>query len=340
MTAPSGHGRLLSSGAARLCWPAVPLLAAIVSGCEGAQSTLAPGGAEAQAVRTLFLAMAIAGGAIWLGVVGLLAYALLRRKGAVGERKAGRLILLGGVVFPSVTLFGLLAYALWLMPGLRPFARADEPALRVEVTGKQFWWEVVYRSADGRPVVLANEIRLPKGQRVEIALKSADVIHSFWIPSLAGKMDMIPGRTNRLSIEATKAGTYRGPCAEYCGTSHALMALSAVVMEPDAFAGWLEEQSRPAVGVDAPGAGLFLRHGCGACHAVAGTEAHGRVGPDLSHLGGRQTLAAGILPNTEADIARFIAEPDRIKPGSGMPAFAMLPPEELRQIARWLKGLR
>ncbi|TKD17395.1 MAG: cytochrome B, partial [Mesorhizobium sp.] len=156
--------------------------------------------------------------------------ALFNRR-RLAEKSASRIILWGGVVFPSVMLCVLLAYALWLMPGLRPFAQASSAALRIEITGRQFWWEVVYHPSQGPPVVSANEIRLPVGERVELTLKSADVIHSFWIPPLGGKMDMIPGRTNRLSLKATKPGVFRGPCAEYCGTSHALMAFSAVAME-------------------------------------------------------------------------------------------------------------
>ena len=167
----------------------------------------------------------------------MLVYATRTRRAVVSERLAGRLIFWGGAAIPALLLLLLLGYALWLMPGLRPFAQADEPAgLRIEVTGEQFWWRVAYHPADGgAPILSANEIRLPAGERVEFLLKSTDVIHSFWIPSLGGKMDMIPGRVNRLSLLATKPGTYRGPCAEYCGTSHALMAFSVVVMEPEAF---------------------------------------------------------------------------------------------------------
>ncbi len=282
----------------------------------------------------------VAGGAvIWVGVLGLVLYAV-RSNRRVQPGQASGLILWGGVAFPSIALLCLLAYAMWLMPGLRPWFGATGSGLHIEVVGKQFWWHVRYHDRDGAPVVSANEIRVPVGERIELSLTSADVIHSFWIPSLGGKMDMIPGRTNRLSLRSTKVGTYRGPCAEFCGTSHALMAFAVVVMEPAAFREWLAARRQPSIGAEARGEELFLRHGCGACHTIAGTEAQGLVGPDLSHLGSRETVAAGILPNTTESIARFIAQPEELKPGSEMPGFGMLPRDDIELMAAYLKGLR
>ena len=311
------------------------------SGCAGVQSALDPAGEEAAQLAQLFWIMAAGGGLIWLGVVSILLYGLRRRRAAVSERAAGRLIFWGGAIMPSLLLFLLLGYALWLMPELRPFARAnEEQGLRIEVTGEQFWWRVAYHPADGNgPILSANELRLPVGERVEFLLESTDVIHSFWVPALGGKMDMIPGRTNRLSLRATRPGTYRGACAEYCGPSHALMAFTAIAMEPDAFRQWLSTRSAPSPNVGASGRDLFLRHGCGACHRVAGTDAEGGVGPDLSHVGSRETLAAGILPSDEAALRAFIARPDLIKPGTQMPRFDMLSEEDIARIAAWLKGL-
>ncbi|TKT76368.1 cytochrome c oxidase subunit II [Aquamicrobium sp. LC103] len=317
-----------------------PILTLPIVGCAGIQSTLEPAGEEARLVAILLWVMTGAGAVIWLGVVALLLYATGRRRKVHGERESARLILWGGAVFPAVALVLLLAYALWLMPGLRPFVQPADDAMRIEVTGKQFWWDVIYHLPEGGSVASANEIRLPVGERVELELKSSDVIHSFWIPALGGKMDMIPGRTNRLSLLAIKPGIFRAPCAEYCGTSHALMAFSAVAMEPDGFRQWLTERTQPSATVAEAGSALFLRHGCGACHTVAGTGAAGKVGPDLSHVGSRETIGAGILANTEENIARFIAEPDRIKPNSHMPPFDMLPEDDIRAIAAWLKGLQ
>lgn len=312
-----------------------------LAACGGIQSTLRPAGVEARQVAQLFLAMAAAGAVIWLLVVGLLLYALRRRRRSYGSRGPALLILWGGAVFPAVALAVLLAYVLWLMPSIRPWAASGEGGLRIEVEGHQYWWRVVYHPADGGPrVVSANEIRLPVGERVELVLTSADVIHAFWIPALGGKMDMIPGRTNHLWLEATEPGIFRGPCTEFCGTSHALMAFSAVTMPPEDFSRWLEDRGEPSPNASATGHDAFLRHGCGACHAVKGTEAQGQVGPDLSHIGSRLSIGAGILPNTEAALARFIAEPDKVKPGVEMPGFAMLPADEIERLAAYLRGLR
>ncbi len=313
-----------------------------LSGCGGVQSALEPTGVEARQIATLFWVMVIGGAMIWLAVLGALLYAARWKSKPYSDRSASRLIVWGGAVFPAVVLTALLGYALWLMPTLRPqISKEQAGSLRIEVTGEQFWWRVSYMSGNHEePVRSANEIRLPLGQRVEFILKSSDVIHSFWIPSLGGKMDMIPGRTNHLSLFATKAGVFRGPCTEFCGTSHALMAFSAVVVKPADFNAWLETQSQPAEELASDGALRFISNGCGACHTVRGTEAMGTLGPDLTHLGSRDTLGAGILPNTEEAIRRFIAEPDVIKPDSKMPPFRMLPEADLQAIASYLKGLK
>lgn len=322
---------------------AVPaLLSCCLAGCSGIQSALDPAGEEAATVSNLFWVMVAGGAIIWLGVVALVIYAGRLRRHPHSEQASGLLILWGGAIFPSAVLALLLGFTFWLMPGIRPWAAlANTSQLRIEVVGEQFWWRVTYFPGDGgEAVTSANEIRLPVGQRVEFMLKSNDVIHSFWIPPLGGKMDMIPGRTNRLSLLATRRGIFRGPCAEYCGTSHALMAFSVVAMEPEAFSEWLSMRVRPSQNVAAPGIEAFLANGCGACHTIKGTEASGVIGPDLSHVGSRHTLGAGILPNNEATIARFIAEPDKIKPGIQMPAFGMLPQQDIGAIAAYLEGLK
>ncbi|MCA1439532.1 cytochrome c oxidase subunit II [Ensifer sp. IC4062] len=306
-------------------------------GCAGRQSALDPAGSEADATSFLFWILVSTGALIWLALVGLLVYAIRDRRRTWSEDAAGKLILWAGPVFSSAVLLGLLTYALWLMPALRPTTHG---VLRIEVTGTQFWWRVVYHKSGRPPAISANEIRLPVGEPVEFILRSDDVVHSFWMPSLGGKMDMIPGRTNTLPVLANREGVYRGACAEFCGTSHALMAFSAVAMMPDDFDRWLNIQSSPASGAAGPGRDLFTRHGCGSCHRIDGTEARGLVGPDLSHIGGRETVAAGVLPNTEEMIARFIAEPEVLKPGTRMPSFAMLGSADIRAIARYLKGLR
>ncbi|MDQ1081885.1 cytochrome c oxidase subunit II [Pseudoroseomonas cervicalis] len=332
----AGRGRGGRDAARRAMLLAVLPLA----GCDGVQSALDPGGFEAAAVARLFWVMLGGAVAIWLGVMALALFAQRRRGEPWPERRAGRLVLWGGAVVPTLILAALLAYGLVLMPALR------EPGgpLRIAVEGEQFWWRVRYQAPGQAPVEAANEIRLPRGQRVELSLSARDVIHSFWIPALAGKMDMIPGRATRLVLEPTELGRFRGACAEFCGASHALMAFTVEVMEPEAFAAWLRAQAAPAPAPAEPplaeGQRLFLAEGCGACHAVRGTAARGQLGPDLTHLGSRPSLGAGLLDNTREHRMRFIRETDRLKPAARMPAYAGLAEPELAAIADWLGSLR
>ena len=299
------------------------------------QSTLHTAGREAEMIAELFWWLAGVGLVVWLLVVGLAIYASHTHIESLSRRKASILIIGGGALMPTLILAGFLIYGLRLIPAIT--ARAEGDPLKLEVTGEQWWWRVRYLHPDGSTVELANEVRLPRGVRTEILLKSPDVIHSFWIPSLGGKMDMIPGRVNRLSLEPTQTGVFRGACAEYCGTSHALMSLYAVVMEPPDFERWLEVQSMPA-SHDA-GQDLFVNNGCGACHAIRGTPADGVVGPDLTHVGSRTSLGAGILPNDPNGFVRWISETDNVKPDAHMPSFGMLERRELRALAAYLDGL-
>jgi cytochrome c oxidase subunit 2 len=314
----------------------------LTSSCSGVQSALDPAGEEAAQVATLFWVMSVGGLAIWASVVTLSLYASRWKRRPVSEEAASRLIFWAGVVFPVTVLTALLVYALWLLPSLRPFAGGDQADLRVEVVGNQFWWRVVYHRPDGTEVISANEVRLPVGQRVEFQLESADMIHSFWIPALGGKMDLVPGRTNRLSLSATKVGTYRGQCAEFCGTSHARMAFPVVVMEPADFSSWLDDRSRASsgLGMNPDGMVLFEREACGDCHRVDGTAAQSATGPDLSHVGSRLTIGAGFLGNDVDTVARFIVHPGSVKPGAQMPPSPHLSAAEVDRIAVWLKGLQ
>lgn len=320
-----------------ICGP----LAVFIGGCSGPQSALAPAGPAAARLATLFWCLSIGAILIWLLVVGLALYAGYFPHEGKQRKRARWLIVGGGVVFPSVVLSGVLIYSLALLPRL--LAPAPKGSLRVELIGYQWWWEVRYLREGQAPVVLANEVRVPIGLPVEFELESRDVIHSFWIPAFGGKMDMIPGRRTRLRLEASQAGVFRGACAEYCGTSHALMSFSVVALEPSAFDAWLREQAAPArtPGEHARrGAQLFLENGCAACHSVRGTEAAGRVGPDLTHVGGRLSLAAGTLSNGRSELARWLVNTEGIKPGVHMPAFGMLPAESVNAIADYLAGLK
>ena len=308
--------------------------------CDGPQSVLATAGREAERVATLW--WWLAGGAllIWLGMVALLLFALKKEAGPGGREPL--LILGGGVVLPTVVLTLLLAYSLSMLPDMT--ARASSASLRIDVAGEMWWWRVRYIGPDGEAVELANEIRMPVGERVGFTLTSPDVIHSFWIPALGGKRDMVPGRVNHLVLEPTRTGTFRGACAEYCGASHAHMNLDVVVMEPDAFEAWLrgqaEDAQAPASPVARRGRDLFIANGCGACHTIRGTPADGRVGPDLTHVGSRATLAAGTLTNDAGSLALWIMDPQAQKPDAYMPAYEMLPEADVRAIAAYLSGLQ
>ena len=330
------------SGARSISRRALPILLIPLSGCTGVQSALDPAGEEAAAVFQLFLVMVVGGALIWIALVGLLIHAGRRRQTPWSAEKAGRLIAWGGVVFPVVVLLALLAYAVWLMPAIRPWLARVAPAPEtIEVTGEQFWWRIRYPASDGMAgFETANELRLPVGTRTAFSLKAADVIHSFWIPALGGKMDMIPGRTNTLSLEPTRTGLFRAPCAEFCGTSHTLMAFSVVVMEPDDYAAWRRAQA----GGNRPGSGegkrLFAYHGCAGCHGVRGVTGPATLGPDLTFFGQRQTVGAGTLANTAQNVARFIRDPAAVKPGAKMPAFDMLPEKDITAIATYLVGLQ
>jgi cytochrome c oxidase subunit 2 len=274
---------------------------------------------------------------LWIGINGLFLYATRVSERPVSRRLAEGLILGGGIVLPVTVLTALLVYGLAIMPD----QRAPGDGLRLRVTGEQFWWRVEYWPEGAEaPVVSANEIRLPVGRRTEIELAATDVIHSLWVPALGGKTDLIPGRVNRMSLLPAEPGIWRGQCAEFCGLSHALMAFQAVALEPADFDAWLSREAE-GIGVAAnePGFEIFQAEGCGACHVIRGTEAQGAVGPDLTHLGGRESLAAGILPLTTEALVAWIRDPDAIKPGAEMPAYDHLDEADLRTLALWLEGL-
>lgn len=305
------------------------------------QSALHPAGVDAELMADLFWWMSGGAAVIWLLVLGIATYAVRHRPASHTSKIARWWIIGGGVAFPIVVLGGLLIYSLPLTS--KPRAVTDI-GTRIEVAGEQWWWRVHYRLPQGETVETANEIRLPAGEWVEFMLTSPDVIHSFWIPTLGGKVDMIPGRTTRLVLQPIEPGVYRGACAEYCGTAHALMNFMVVVMQPDEFDRWLERQAAPAQPPDGhaaiQGQQAFLKNGCGACHSIRGTPADGGVGPDLTHVGGRLSLGAAIMPNTREAFMRWIGHTQAVKPDVKMPAFGMLAEEELAAIATYLSGLQ
>ena len=307
-----------------------------LAACNQHQSTLSPFGEQADQVRSIAIVLVVGSVILAAGLALLMRHAMRAPEGRLTHKGGMKLVLWLGGIGPSILLLGLLVYAL---PAMRPIPVANAD-LRIGVDGEQFWWRVRYAPPGGSVVEAANELRLPVGRTVELSLRSPDVIHSFWVPGLAGKMDMIPGRTNRLVVRATKAGTYRGVCAEFCGLGHALMAFDVVAMEPAAFERWLAVQARPATPTASPGARLFASYGCSGCHSVRGIGPVAKIGPDLTHFGSRPTLAAGILPMTHANIAGFVRDPGKTKPGVRMPAFPQMSAAEAVQIASYLQGLK
>lgn len=216
-------------------------------------------------------------------------------------------------------------------------------ALHVEVVGHRWWWAFRYVGEQSfESVETANEMHLPAGVPVKLDLTSRDVIHSFWIPNLHGKMDLIPGQTNTILIKADRPGIYRGQCAEFCGIQHAHMGLMVIVQPREEFEAWLDNQRRPAREprdeMARQGREVFLSRQCIVCHTVRGTGAFGRVAPDLTHLASRRTIAAATIPNTPGHLAGWIADPHSIKPGVLMPPSA-LPGDELRALVHWLETL-
>jgi len=318
------------------------LLALPIAACEGSQSALSPHGDEASRVALLSWILFAGAAAIFALVAGALLLAWRGPERARAALAQESTIRLGGLAFPIVTLTLLLGYGVWLMRGAG--AGEQQPELRIDLIGEQWWWRVAYHGPDGRTVADANQIRIPVGREVEIQLSSADVIHSFWVPSLGGKTDMIPGRTNRQRLRAERPGIYGGQCAEYCGGPHALMSFEVIAMPPADFDAWLAGRAKPR---EAPateerrrGQEVFMAAGCGSCHAIDGTAATGTIGPDLSRFGERRLLAAGALRNGSAEVARFIADTQGAKPGNLMPSFRNLDEAERTAIGVYLTGLK
>ena len=244
----------------------------------------------------------------------------------------------------GVSTLVLIVCATWTMFTIAAVAMPAHAAdTTVQVTASQWWWAARYASPDAaRIFTTANEIHIPVGRAVRVELASIDVIHSFWIPQLAGKMDVIPGQTNVMWLQADRPGVYRGQCGEYCGAQHAHMAMSVIADAPDAYRAWADAQLREAAApASAPaqhGRDAFVAN-CGACHTVRGAGAGGILGPDLTHLMSRQTIAAGLLPNTPGNLAAWIADSQALKPGSRMPRLALSGPD-LASIVAYLETLK
>lgn len=312
-----------------------------VSGCDGVQSALSFDGSDAARITVLTIVMVVAATAIFLLVMTVLAFALWGSASARKRLASPSVVFAGGVVFPCVVLSALLGYGFAVM---RTSTHGEPGALELSVVGEQWWWRVQYPDGRGGTFETANELVVPVGRPVRIALTTADVLHSFWVPAYAGKLDMVPGRTNYLTLTASSPGLVRGQCAEYCGGAHALMSLFVRALPPAEFATWREREAadaeRAETGRQRRGATLFAGAGCGGCHTIRGTAANGLIGPDLTHLGSRHSLAAATLPNNAAAIARWIAHNETIKPGNLMPEYRVFSDADLHALADYLFALK
>ncbi len=300
---------------------------------------LDPAGPYASSVSLLSWILFAMAFAVLLIVLFALYLALFGRP-TTQEKLGGKgLIWAGGIAFPAVVLTVLLIYGLSLTRHLSQPINGD--VMRVRVTGEMWWWRVAYLDGQGREIIQdANELHIPAGRPVVLELESADVIHSFWVPRLSGKLDMIPGRRNLMRIQADAPGVFGGQCAEYCGGPHALMGFTVVAHEPRKFEqliqARLRRQQAPVVPAAAD-ARLFETVGCSACHRIAGTGANGLAGPDLTHVGSRRMLGAGILPNNRGTLMGWIGNSQAIKPNNRMPPYRLLTAEQLTQLAAYLE---
>ncbi len=340
----TGHGTVASRSRR------MPLAGAILAGCgflfaacaNSAPSPVNPSSPRAEEINQLWWIFFAMAAAIFLLVLVVLVYGAIRTPGEAEQQRQHAfgtpLIWIGGITMPIIVL-GIVF--LLSTKVLVAFGGPLSPSrLTIEVTGHQWWWEVRYPQ---QGFITANEIHIPAGRQVEVRLTSDDVIHDFWVPELQGKMDAIPGETNSLTLETSKAGTYRGGCLVYCGLQHTNMNFIVVVDSPAQFSTWIAGQratpSSPTDPAITKGQQVFLGSACVYCHAVSGTNASGRDGPNLTHFGSRQQIGAGVLPNNPGTLGGWIVNPQTIKPGN------LMPPEnfsgqELEDLITYLESLK
>ena len=319
------------------------VVATVLSGCGGNQNALSPHSRAQGQIDQVWWVMfggACAGFAL---IAALLFAGWVRRnrriEGAGGERRLTGLVVVLGVAVPLVVLTALFVWADVFVVRSTAAPPPGSAQLTIRVVAHEWWWEVSY---PGTKAVTANEIHVPTNTRVDVVGTSADVIHSFWVPELNRKIDLIPGRTASVLIDATEPGRYRGQCSEFCGVQHAHMAVAVIAQPPARFRAWLAGMSAPAAdpagSMERRGLAVFLAEPCASCHTVRGTAAHGAVGPDLTHVATRTTLAALTIPDTPAYLRGWIADPQRVKPGAEMPAVP-LSARQLDELTAYLDHL-
>ena len=308
----------------------------------GSLSIFDPASPQAGSIRNLSALVLTITGFIFIVVEGVLIYVLarFRSRAAAGESEppqfyGSKPIEIAWTAAPAMIVFILALVTtrtLWEVRATPPAPRTGDDSLFVTVIGHQWWWEYRYEQYDGRKLgfTAANELHIPaseegKPRPVSLTLKSADVCHSFWVPRLGGKTDLIPGRTTQMGLQADEPGLFLGQCAEFCGTQHANMLIRVVVDPPDEFERWLANEARPAVedALTRDGKAAFLSESCVNCHRVRGTAAQGGYAPDLTHLMGRRTIGSGMVPESAESLGRWVADPQAVKPGCLMPAFGL-----------------
>ena len=326
-------------------------LAVLVAACmtDNPQNALTDRGEVSDRQRDLFFITFWIAVAVFFAVEGLLLYILYRyreRRGQEGELPVQthghtRLEVMWTIA-PAVLLAGL---AFPTIDAIVDLSRRPDNALEVRVIAHQWWFEFRYPGPNNTEIITANEMHIPVGRRVMLTIEASDVIHSFWVPNLAGKQDAVPGHRNDLWLSAREPGVYSGQCAEFCGESHAVMRFLVIADPPDVFDRWLADQARPATrptsGSAARGEEVFLGNACIGCHAIGGTNAQGRTAPDLTHFGSRSTIAANRLPNTPEELERWIRNAPAVKPGAKMPVWeGVLSDEDIRAIVDYLESLK
>jgi cytochrome c oxidase subunit 2 len=329
----------------------VPVLAVgcatvALAGCGGTQSALNPQSDPSRQIATLWWWMLAVAGTILGGSLFLLGIGWLRRNRpgvpllGKNDKPVNAAVIFFGIAVPLVVNVALFVVANFVVARATEAPARGTTPLTIRVVGHQWFWEVRY---PGRTAVTANEIHIPVGTRVNVVATTDDVIHSFWVPQLNRKIDMIPGHTNRVLIEADRAGRYRGQCAEFCGFQHAHMSMYVFADPPGRFKSWLAHQSQPRTPPSSRlakrGEQVFLQQACASCHQIRGTSAHGRVGPDLTHVGSRTTLAALTIPNTKGYLAGWIRDPQHVKPGNRMPGLN-LSNDDFKAVVAYVEGLK
>ena len=330
-------------------------LPALLSGCANVpHTTVLPKTEAARMIQDLYVLIFWLAVVVFIGVQGGLLYVLWRFRARPGhelpEQTHGNTTLeIGWTIAPAVILVIMAVptiQTIFALESAPPPSPDGNPPLIVEVVGKQWWWEFRYPEitlANGEPLVTANEMVIPTGRTVYLSITSDNVIHSFWVQQLMGKIDAMPNHDNRIWFTAEDPGQYFGQCAEYCGIQHAQMRMNVIAMTPTDYQTWAQRSSRPGepvTDIAKAGSEAFVTNGCAGCHTIDGNQtAVGKIGPNLSHFGSRTTLAAGILPNTPENLAAWIQDPQAIKPGNLM-TNQLVRPQDVEALVAYLHSLK